>query len=50
MDEGRDRQMAGGRDGSTERWMEGRRDELTEGGADGDLMELVALADTWDLG
>ena len=29
---GRDRQMAGGREGSTERWMEGRRDELTEGG------------------
>ena len=49
-DGGRDRQMAGGREGSTERWMEGRRDELTEGGADGDLMELVALADTWDLG
>ena len=50
MDGGRDRQMAGGREVSTERWMEGRRDELTEGGADGDLMELVALADTWDLG
>lgn len=28
VDGGRDRQMAGGREGSTERWMEGRRDEL----------------------
>ena len=26
---GTDRQMAEGREGSTERWMEGRRDELT---------------------
>ena len=41
-----ERQKDGGREGGMNRG----GDRWVDGGREGDLMELAALADTWDLG